>query len=245
MFYYIRLRGEQQGPFPEEQLQKLAARGRFGRHYEVSTDGVNWSLAANYPELFPRPPAPVARQKSQVEKSDELNLSAPVASSSAGDEPQVEWFYTHNNAEMGPLLTKEMQRAVEMGQVQPDDFVWTEGMSGWRKLQEVPELARLLKGVTSTAHANSAEIKMAPMAVASLVLGVVGMTILPCLGSILAIVFGHVALRQMHASEGRLGGKGLAIAGLIMGYLVLIPGVITFIVFVAILALAPSGTTVG
>ena len=60
MIYYIRLRGEEQGPFPAEQLQKLSARGRFGRHYEVSTDGVHWSRAENYPELFPRPPAPVS-----------------------------------------------------------------------------------------------------------------------------------------------------------------------------------------
>lgn len=247
MFYYIRLRGEQQGPFPEEQLQKLAARGRFGRHYEVSTDGLNWSRAENYPELFPRPPAPISRQKNQVEKSDEISLSASAATASAigSDEPQGEWFYTHNNAEMGPLAAKEMFRAVELGQVLQDDFVWSEGMNSWRKLQDVPGLARHLNSMPSAVPTAPAGIKMAPMAVASLVLGVVGMTVLPCLGSILAIVFGHVALRQMHASQGKLGGKGLAIAGLIMGYLVLIPGVITFIVFVAIMALAPTGTAVG
>jgi hypothetical protein len=245
MEYYIRLRGEQQGPFPEEQLQKLAARGRFGRHYEVSTDSVNWSRAENYPDLFPRPPVPVSRQKSRAEATNELSLAAPAASPNAGDEPQVEWFYTHDSAEMGPLAAPQMFRAIELGQVQPDDFVWSEGMNGWRKLQDVPELARLLKGVHEAASSGGGGIKMAPMAVASFVLGVVGMTVLPFLGSVLAVVFGHVALRQVHASQGKQGGKGLAIAGLIMGYLVIIPGVIFFIVFVAIIALAPSGTAVG
>ncbi|MGH9547290.1 MAG: DUF4190 domain-containing protein [Terriglobales bacterium] len=36
---------------------------------------------------------------------------------------------------------------------------------------------------------------------------------------ILAIVFGHVSLSQIKKSAGRLGGKGLAIAGLVLGYL--------------------------
>ena len=245
MDYYIRLRGEQQGPFPEEQLQKLAARGRFGRHYEVSTDGVQWSRAENYPDLFPRPPAPISRQKNRAEATNELSLAAPAASHNAGDEPQVEWFYTHDNAEVGPLPAPQMFRAIESGQVQPEDFVWSEGMNGWRKLQDVPELARFLRGVPQGPSFGEAGNKMAPLAVASFVLGVVGMTALPFLGSVLAIVFGHVALRQVHASQGRQGGKGLAIAGLVMGYLVVIPGVIFFIVFVAIIALAPSGTAVG
>ncbi len=247
MIYYIRLRGEEQGPFPAEQLQKLAARGRFGRHYEVSTDGVHWSRAENYPELFPRPPAPVSRQKSQTDKGDEFSLAAPVAvAAPGGDEaPAVEWFYTHDNAEMGPFSAPQMRRAVEMGQVQPDDFVWTEGMNGWRKLRDVPELSRFLGGIPTSLPAGEGGNKISPLAIASLVLGLLGATIVPCLGSILAIVFGHVALRQVHASQGKLGGKGLAIAGLVLGYLVLIPEVIVCIVFLAILALAPSGTAVG
>jgi len=35
-----------------EKLQSLAKRGRFGRHYEVSTDGRHWESAAEFPELF-------------------------------------------------------------------------------------------------------------------------------------------------------------------------------------------------
>ncbi len=38
--------------------------------------------------------------------------------------------------------------------------------------------------------------------------------------SIPAIVFGHVALRQIRASKGKQQGKGMAEAGLILGYLV-------------------------
>lgn len=39
------------------------------------------------------------------------------------------------------------------------------------------------------------------------------------IGSLLGVVFGHVALRQIKAAGGRQGGKGLAVAGLAVGYL--------------------------
>lgn len=53
-------------------------------------------------------------------------------------------------------------------------------------------------------------------AIASLVVGAVWMW---WIGSILAIVFGHIALKQIACSEHGQGGRGLAIAGLVLGYL--------------------------
>jgi hypothetical protein len=54
------------------------------------------------------------------------------------------------------------------------------------------------------------------LAVASLVLGIVWVF---WVGSVLAIVFGHVALSQIKRSYGALSGRGMAIAGLVLGYL--------------------------
>ncbi|MCA9048969.1 MAG: Flp pilus assembly complex ATPase component TadA [Planctomycetaceae bacterium] len=51
--YYIRNRGKRLGPLTIEKLQLMARRGRFGRHFEVSTDGKRWAKADEYPELFP------------------------------------------------------------------------------------------------------------------------------------------------------------------------------------------------
>lgn len=51
------------------------------------------------------------------------------------------------------------------------------------------------------------------LAVAALVLGIIWIY---WLGSILAVIFGHVALRQIQAHHE--GGKGLAVAGLVLGY---------------------------
>ena len=39
------------------------------------------------------------------------------------------------------------------------------------------------------------------------------------LGSVCAVIFGHVALRQIKDSGGRQSGSGFAVAGLVLGYL--------------------------
>jgi hypothetical protein len=54
------------------------------------------------------------------------------------------------------------------------------------------------------------------MAVASLVLGLVWVF---WIGSVLAVIFGFLALRDIDASGGRQTGRGLAIAGIVLGFL--------------------------
>jgi len=56
------------------------------------------------------------------------------------------------------------------------------------------------------------------MALASMILGILGWTILPGLASIAAIITGHMAKNEIKGSMGQLGGDGMATAGLIMGY---------------------------
>jgi hypothetical protein len=59
----------------------------------------------------------------------------------------------------------------------------------------------------TTRHTNG-------LAVASLILSIVQ----PGIGSVLAIIFGHIARRQIRQSNGTQKGNGLALAGLIIGY---------------------------
>jgi uncharacterized membrane protein YqjE len=54
--------------------------------------------------------------------------------------------------------------------------------------------------------------------VASLVLGIAWFW---PVSSILAVIFGHLALGQIERSDGRQCGRGLAIAGLALGYIAL------------------------
>ncbi|TWG86181.1 uncharacterized protein DUF4190 [Luteimonas sp. J16] len=59
------------------------------------------------------------------------------------------------------------------------------------------------------------------LAIVSLVSGILGWTVLPWLGSIVAIVTGHLARGEIARAPERMEGGGLALAGLILGYAML------------------------
>ena len=67
------------------------------------------------------------------------------------------------------------------------------------------------------------------LAIASLLLGF--LSLFPVFG-ILAVIFGHLARSQVRKSAGRQKGAGMALAGLILGYLGL--GFILFVILVVI-----------
>ena len=78
-------------------------------------------------------------------------------------------------------------------------------------------------------------------AVVALVLGILGWTLIPFLGSLGAIVFGHLARGQIRRQP--QDGDGLALAGLILGWISValwILGVLAFIVFFGGLAALAS-----
>ena len=73
------------------------------------------------------------------------------------------------------------------------------------------------------------------LAIASLVLGIVWVY---WIGSVLAVIFGHVALSQINKSNGTQQGRGMAIAGLVLGWI----GVAVLIVWLLFVAsIAGSG----
>jgi hypothetical protein len=89
------------------------------------------------------------------------------------------------------------------------------------------------------------------MAVASLVLGLLGWPMLACRGtglvfSVLAIIFGSVAGHSIKASRGEETGRGMAIAGLILGIVAISAVVLIFIlVLVGMIALGSLLSGVG
>lgn len=86
------------------------------------------------------------------------------------------------------------------------------------------------------------------LAVVSLVCGILGWTLLPFLGSVVAIICGHMARSEIRRSPQTQEGDGLAVAGLVMGYLVIILSVLTLLAIIlffgglaALLAFAGMG----
>ncbi|MDQ3941441.1 MAG: DUF3105 domain-containing protein [Actinomycetota bacterium] len=71
------------------------------------------------------------------------------------------------------------------------------------------------------------------MAIAALVFGILGLTFFFGIASILALVFGYIAKGQIDRSAGREGGRGMAVAGIVMGW----AGVVISMLFVLLLVL--------
>ncbi len=72
------------------------------------------------------------------------------------------------------------------------------------------------------------------LAVVSLVAGILGWTLLPLIGSLGAIITGHMARREIRHSAGSIEGDGLAIVGLVLGWglvILTVIGVLLVVVF--------------
>ena len=75
------------------------------------------------------------------------------------------------------------------------------------------------------------------LAVVSLVFGILAWCVLPFVGAIVAIVCGHLArseIRNSHPDQHQ-DGDGMAVAGLVLGYVQLISGIVAAFVLIAVL----------
>ena len=57
------------------------------------------------------------------------------------------------------------------------------------------------------------------LAIISLVSGILGWTLVPWLGSLVAIITGHMARAEIRRNPDTMEGDGMAVAGLVLGWL--------------------------
>ena len=92
----------------------------------------------------------------------------------------------------------------------------------------------------STGKPPSLAPKDSSLAIASLVTGILGWTLVPILGSVAAIITGHLAKNEIRESQGVLSGNGMSTAGLIMGYIQLGSILVVAVVLIVLMLLAKN-----
>lgn len=126
----------------------------------------------------------------------------------------MNWFYNKNGQQTGPVAFAEIERLHAEGELNGESLVWQQGTPTWVKLGTVLGAG----GVT----APLAEAKTNTLSIVSLVLGILSTPLGCCTVGILtaipAVICGHMALGQLK-QDALQKGKGLAVAGLILGYL--------------------------
>jgi hypothetical protein len=228
-----------EGPYNIEQLRSFARRGHFSRHHQVSRDGNHWEPAAKHPEFFTgiepelraaqvmktRPVAPQQGRDQPVPaggaegyvvvEADPVDPNMPA--------PTVEratWYYGRDGKEHGPITFSALQHLAAAGRLRPSDYVWTEGMANWAPAQSIDGLFPRHTSDHETGGDIEEPSRRSGLATASFVFGILGTNVLLLIGSIIAIVCGHVALAEISGHRGEVRGRGLAIAGLVLGYFV-------------------------
>ena len=72
------------------------------------------------------------------------------------------------------------------------------------------------------------------LAIVSLIFGILGWILLPVLGSLTAVVTGHMARAELRREPIRLKGDELAVAGLILGYSAFLAAIIAVVLFLVL-----------
>lgn len=76
-------------------------------------------------------------------------------------------------------------------------------------------------------------VRTSGTAIASLICGIVTWVGLPIIGAIVAVICGHIARAEIRRMPpGTIEGDGMAIAGLILGYVQLVFGLLCLLLFI-------------
>lgn len=179
----------------------------------------------------------------------------------------AEWFYGKDGTQHGPASEHEIASLITAGQIEASTIIWREGMTDWIPLSQAPEFQSLSQqGATGADNApyaapqtNSGQAPYAGapiptdgLSIASLVCGVLAI-LASCMyiGFIFGIpgvICGHMSLKKIKKSPTPIQGKGMAIAGLVTGYIgtiISIAMVVFVVFFIGLAAMESSSASPG
>lgn len=148
-----------------------------------------------------------------------------------------------NGIQQTPAPEEVVRERLARGELKPTDLGWREGMAEWRPLAAMlnldapppplPPVGFPRAAAATVAAAPRPDATSSGLALTSLICGIAGLLLF--LPAIVAIVTGHIARSQIEKSAGALKGAGQAMAGLIMGYIVI--GMIPIVGLLAAMAI--------
>jgi len=170
----------------------------------------------------------------------------------------MQWYFSKSGIQHGPVAIAELESKIRSGEVARDALVWRDGMGDWAPANTVDELARAFgksapggsfyappAASMPTAYAPLANAKpTSGLAIASLICGVVGLMSCMFIPGIAAVICGHMAMRRTHPVTGNQEGRGMAIAGIVTGYLCVAGLVFIILYFVMIIGVIAAGASI-
>lgn len=138
----------------------------------------------------------------------------------------MQYHVAREGQQLGTVSEADLKAGLAEGRFLPTDLAWGEGMTQWTPLGDL----RLLGAPAPLRPPGTPAYAAAPqglpqassgLATTSLISGIASMLLcgLGGIATLIAIITGHMALGRIKRSGGAIGGRGMAIAGLIMGYM--------------------------
>jgi len=190
----------------------------------------------------------------------------PLSGDAAGD--MADWFYGKDNTQHGPVSDLEIRTLITSGEIQAETIIWREGMTDWLPLKDVQEFQGLGAASAGAQPAGSAgsptaanpynspqtyagqqpyvgTIPTDALAITSLVCGILAVIVcyIWALFGIPAVICGHMSLKKINNSPTPIAGKGMAIAGLVTGYIGI--AIQLFMIIAVIIAFANASASGG
>lgn len=141
----------------------------------------------------------------------------------------MQYHVAKNGEKSGPFEKAEVYRRLVSGELAGTDLGWCEGMAEWEPLSKLipPQTPPIPSSANQAVFASSAvrvagplpDAKTSGLAVASMICGISSLLLL--LPAIPAVILGHMGLSAIKKSAGALKGGGMAVTGLVTGYLMI------------------------
>jgi len=148
--------------------------------------------------------------------------------------------YVHkNNQQLGPFTEAEIKAQLAAGTITLQDHAWWQGQANWVPLAQTqfattsplaaPAVPTPISGMPVDIQTASTGTQTSKLAIWSLVCACFTL-FCGLLSSIPAVILGHLALGDIKKTPGR-SGRGLAIAGLIIGYIMTVLNIFALVCY--------------
>ena len=159
--WFVALGNRWQGPMTAAEVyRKVVNQDISWAHFIWKKGQPNWSRICDTPTFQPAVPhAPTRNVQEEVrERSQETQRSSakpsvrqagprkgpPPAPTDDEDVDQKIWCLYFNSTQFGPFSSSEIEAMLDSGKIQPRVHVWKDGMSGWERLERLPQFQQFL-----------------------------------------------------------------------------------------------------
>jgi hypothetical protein len=157
-------------------------------------------------------------------------------------------YLVRGTEQTGPFTEAEVRAQLASGAIAGDTLVWWEGLPEWSPISSTPLAATATPSpgpapvppAPAAAGLDSGAKKTSPLALTSLITGIVGLPAILCWPialalDVTAIITGHMARGRIRKDPSQ-SGSGMALAGLICGYIGILLTIVV-VVFSVLIAL--------